>query len=267
MTVWVNDTPIDELTIAREVQNHPAQSLEQAREIAVRALVVRELLLQEANRRGLGSRHGKAKGDCAPEQDEGTEDALIDALLDEAIEVPVPDLEACRRYYQRNKRRFRSPDLFEAAHILFVAHRDDESARAEAEALARKTLAEIQTAPERFAELARERSACSSSIDGGRLGQVARGDTVPEFETFLYGLEQGQVCPLPIETRYGFHLLRLDRRIEGRQIPFEVVQHRVADYLQEQSWRRGLRQFVQILAGQARIDGAILEAAASPLVQ
>ena len=88
-----------------------------------------------------------------------------------------------------------------------------------------------------------------------------------EFETFLVNLEEGQLCPVPVKSRYGVHVLRLDKRIEGRPLPFDVVQDRIARYLQDASWRRAAAQFIKLLAGQASIDGIDLDRATSPLVQ
>src|SRR3546814_13223891 len=86
--------------------------------------------------------------------------------------------------------------------------------------------------------MARELSDCSSGKEGGNLGQITRGSAVPEFETFLFNLEVGQICPLPIKSRFGFHIARLDHRIEGRQLPVETVKDRIAESLAEQVWRR-----------------------------
>jgi peptidyl-prolyl cis-trans isomerase C len=72
---------------------------------------------------------------------------------------------------------------------------------------------------------------------------------------------------VPVETRYGVHVLRLDAREDGRQLPFEAVQERIADYLQQQSWNRAVAQYISILAGKARIEGLRMAAASSPLVQ
>jgi peptidyl-prolyl cis-trans isomerase C len=62
-------------------------------------------------------------------------------------------------------------------------------------------------------------------------------------------------------------VLRLDRRIEGRQLPFEMVQQRIADYLQAASWQRALAQYIRVLAGQAEIAGIDLGGTETPLVQ
>ena len=264
MNITVNGETIAQSAIDAEVQYHPAADLEAARKAAAEALVIRALLRQAAGRMGL-------KPDDAPNEEDaperGEEERLIAALLELVIIVPEADDSVCRRYYERNPRKFRSRDLFEAAHILFPAAPHDETARARAKAAAEATIAELTAAPERFGELARARSACSSKIQDGRLGQVSRGDTVPEFETFLCNLEEGQLCPVPVMTRYGAHVLRLDRRICGRELPFEIAKPRIADYLHERAWRRAVHQYLQLLIGGAEITGVTLSGATTPLVQ
>ena len=87
------------------------------------------------------------------------------------------------------------------------------------------------------------------------------------METFLFNLEEGQLSPVPVKTRYGIHVVRVDKRVAGRLLPFDVVADKVADYLKEASWRRAFRQYVQLLAGDARISGIDIAAAETPLVQ
>ncbi|RDD63042.1 peptidylprolyl isomerase [Ferruginivarius sediminum] len=263
MSVTVNGVEIDEQQIATETQNHPSETLSEAREEATRALVVRELLLQEARRLNFAPdpqllAEGKRETD---------EDSQIRQLLDDQLDLPTADEATCRHYYDNNRQRFQSPELYEAAHIFFPADPDDSAAREEAEERAKVTIAEIQDDPARFAELARARSACPSSKDGGSLGQVTRGQTVPEFETFLDSLEEGQLCPVPVPTRFGLHVVRLDRREPGQELPFEAVKERIAEYLRERVYRRAAAQYVRILAGQADIRGFEMDGAQSPLVQ
>ena len=125
----------------------------------------------------------------------------------------------------------------------------------------------LEQRPDRFAELARELSACSSSKQGGTLGQLTRGSTVPEFETFLFELEPGQLCPVPVRTRYGFHVLQLQHRVDGKTLPFEAVQKKIAEYLEESAWRLAVRQYIQLLVGRSKITGIELKGASSPLMQ
>lgn len=261
--IRINDVTIPEAAVLAEAQHHPAAGPDAARAAAAEALAVRELLLQEARRQRIEpSLQADNEG-----RREAEEDALIRCLLDANVTVPEADAETCRRYYDNNRQRFRSPDLYEAAHILFAASADNAKAYETAASKAAAAIAALQEDPSGFERLAKELSDCSSAKDGGRLGQIARGDTVPEFETFLCNLEEGQLCPLPIRTRYGAHVLRLDRRITGRQLPFDAVQDRIADYLQTASWQRAVAQYIRVLAGRAEISGITLEAAATPLVQ
>jgi len=263
--VFVNGVEISDHAIGAELQYHPAGSVEEARAAAARALVVRELLLQMAARHGIDRPDPLAPGQA--DERETDDEAVIRTLIAREVRTPEPDQASCRRFYQQNLKRFRSPDLFEAAHILFPAEPADADASARAKQQAIAALQEVLAAPQRFADLARELSACPSAAQGGHLGQISRGQTVPEFETFLYNLEAGQICPVPVKTRFGYHVLRLDRRIEGRQLPFEAVQERIASYLREHVWRRAVSQYLQLLVGEARIQGIELNGARTPLVQ
>lgn len=260
--VAVNDVNIEHAAIAREVQNHEAPSPDVAWRQATRALVIRELLLQRAG--ALEIEPEPRTQDGARETDE---ESLIRLLLEREVTTPKADDAVCRRYYDTNTARFHTADLFEPAHILFKARRDDAEAYAKAEAQAAAALAELQQHPDRFDSLARSLSDCPSATEGGRLGQIVPGETTPEFESFLLTMEPNQICPTLVRTRYGVHVLRLDRRVEGKTLPFESVRDRISGYLEERTWRRAVAQYISLLAGQARIDGFDLPAASSPLVQ
>ncbi|MGD9868081.1 MAG: peptidylprolyl isomerase [Hyphomicrobiales bacterium] len=262
-TVSVNGVRIPERLIAEEAQNHPAESGDAAREEAACALAIRELLLQEARRIGIEPQP-LADGEGRRETDE---EAAIRELLERELRVPSADESSCRRYYDNNPQRFRGQDLFEAAHILIACSPADKAEYARAVEEAETIIAELTEFPEAFARMAQARSACPSGKSGGNLGQIGRGQTVTEFETFLVALEPGQLCPVPVKTRYGVHVLRLDRKIEGKTLPFEMVREHIAAWLHESSWRRAATQYVSILAGRADIQGVDIRGADGPLVQ
>ncbi len=258
--ILVNGAEIPPDAVAAEMQYHPAPSRDQAWNVAATALVVRQLLLQEAARLGIAASE-------EPAEDINAEEATIQALLEREIAMPEPDEATCRRYWSANAAKFSTPDVYEAAHILFPAPAEDEAARAAAKQAASGTIALLQDDPGRFAGLARERSACPSAASGGLLGQQSRGDLVPEIETFVMAMEEGQICPVPIATRYGYHVLRLDRLVRGTSLPFESAAAMVVRHLTTQSWQRAVSQYLRILAGRAQIEGLAFDAASSPLVQ
>lgn len=83
----------------------------------------------------------------------------------------------------------------------------------------------------------------------------------------MAALEPGETSRTPVETRYGFHVIRLQRRVEGADLPYEAVRDRISAYLADAVERRALAQYVAILAGRADIVGVDFGAVKSPLVQ
>lgn len=252
--VSVNGVVVRHDEISREAQNHPAPTPIAAWTAAARALAVRELLLQEARRIVI---------DAQPLTDgegrtETTEEASIRALVEREVSTPSPDEAACRRYYQHNLKRFRSANLCEAAHILIAAPPGDRAAYAAARTEAEALTAALRDAPERFAELARAHSACPSKAVGGNLGQLSPGDTAPEFDAALRAMGPGEITREPVASRFGHHVIRLDRRIEGGQLPFEPVHERIADYLVDRARHTAIAQFVARLTARAEITGVDL---------
>lgn len=254
--VRVNGIEIPRAAIGSEAQHHPADGPAEARRLATQALVIRELLTQEAMRLGIVA--------VPLRDDEGRretdDEARIRALVEREVVTPAADEETCRRYYERNCKRFRSEPLHGVSHILIAAIRSDEDAWQRARDTARRLAMALADADgNAFASAAREYSACPSAATGGNLGQIGPGQTVPEFEAALAGMIPGVTHPEPVETRYGFHVVRLERRVEARDLPFEMVRDRIAEWLEETVRRRAMAQYIGVLASRARIEGFSLE--------
>ena len=257
--VIVNGVEITPEAISQEIQHHPAPDAETAWVEAARALAVRELLLQEARRIGL---------DPDPEADEAgrtedEDDALVRMLLEEEVQPAQAGEEECRRYYEANSGRFRTPDLFEAAHILIEPEAKDEGAWAAAEARARAIVAEVGDDPAKFAAAARTMSGCASAQQDGSLGQIRRGELVPAVQAGIEALSDGETGREPVRSRFGWHVLRLQRRIPGRTIPFEVARDKIADMLEARSWSVEAARYVAELARRGRVEGVLIEGMSS----
>lgn len=216
---------------------------------------LRELLRQRAMARGL----------LAAEGTDDDVDGAIELLLAEEVRVPTPTDAECRRYYETHRADFASGDLVCARHILFQV--TPGVPVPEVRARAEQTLMELLAEPERFAALARELSNCPSGQQGGNLGQIGRGDTVPEFERALFRLGPNGILRELVKTRHGFHIVAVDQRIHGETLPYEAVRERIAEQLGAAVEARALRQYVSVLAGQAEVKGVDLNAAPTPLVQ
>jgi len=83
----------------------------------------------------------------------------------------------------------------------------------------------------------------------------------------LLGLEPGQLCPVPVKTRYGVHSIYLHQHTPGRTLPFEMVRERIAEYRREAVWRRGVSQYIGLLIASAEIKGIDTEGASAPVGQ
>jgi peptidyl-prolyl cis-trans isomerase C len=173
------------------------------------------------------------------------EDAAIERLLEQEVPDAQPAEAEIRRYYEQNTRRFTAGELVEASHILFAMTPRVPPERLRAKAAEVHAMASRDAA--RFADLAREYSNCPSAAQGGSLGQLGRGDSVPEFERAV--LEGGLLGVLPdlVATRFGFHVVLVARRIPGRVRPYEEVRGEVAAYLRQRAAERAIGEYVRRL--------------------
>ena len=252
MSITVNGVEISDNAIHAEMQHHPAPSREAAQYSATLALIAKELLLQEAARL-------EVAGD--------DEEMRIAALIEREVNTPEPDETHYQRFFQANRQRFRAGDLFEASHILCAAPPGDAKARSEARTRAENTLAKLASDGGNFAELAALVSDCPSKQDGGNLGQLGLGQTVPEFEQAMLSMEEGEISNRPIESPFGFHLIHLRHKTVGHPLEYDAVRDRIASYLRESTQRQAISQYLSRLMSRAKITGIDLLGADSPLTQ
>ena len=253
--VVVNGETIPSAVIAAEAQNHSAPKDKPgiAWRKAAQALAIRTLLLQEAKRRGLTP----DPLELAPGRFETDDEALIRALLDEALVIEPVGEEAVRGEWEKDPARYRSAPLWDVSHILCACDPRDEAECAAAEARAVALLARLDGDAKGFAAAARE-SDCGSKASGGHLGQLGPGDTVPEFETALRTLTEGGMTPAPVLSRHGWHIIRLNATAPGQVLPYETVRPKIAQALEKAAWADASRAFVESLADRSSITGASL---------
>jgi peptidyl-prolyl cis-trans isomerase C len=253
--VVVNGETIPSAAIAAEAQNHnaPKDKPGIAWRKAAQALAIRALLLQEARRRGLTP----DPLELAPGRFETDDEALIRALLDEALVIAPVSEEAVRAEWEKDPARYRSAPLWDVSHILCACDPRDEAECAAARARAVVLLTRLDGDAMGFAAAARE-SDCGSKASGGHLGQLGPGDTVPEFEAALRSLTEGAVTPAPVLSRHGWHIIRLNATAPGQVLPYDTVHPKIAQALEKAAWARASRDFVESLGQGAQISGASL---------
>jgi peptidyl-prolyl cis-trans isomerase C len=145
------------------------------------------------------------------------------------------------------------------SHILCACDPRDDAASAEARARAEALLARLDGDAKGFAATAARESECGSKSAGGALGQLGPGDTVPEFEAALRGLDAETLTPEPVQTRHGWHIIRLNVVAPGAVLPYQTVAPKIAQALEKAAWTAASRAFIAELADQSDIEGATLD--------
>ena len=224
-----------------------------------------ELLRQQAQRQGLLAE------DDAPGLDGATSAAAaqaIERLLEQALQVPEPSEAACRRYQAAHPGFGSQGERAHLRHVLFAVTPgvDVSLLRQRAERL----LLELRCADDggpRFAEAAGEWSNCPSGAQGGDLGWLTPEDCAPEFAREVFGSQEVGVLARLVHSRFGLHVVQVCARKPAQPQAFDQVQASIALVLRQQAWVNALRQYLQLLAGSAEVEGVQLDAADSPLVQ
>ncbi len=195
--------------------------------------------------------------------------AAIEALLDRELFVPQPSEEACRRHHAAQSGRYAVGERVQVRHVLFAVTPgvDVNALRQRAEGCLLDVRCATPDGEDRFAMAAAATSNCPSGAEGGALGWLTSDDCAPEFARELFGKTEVGVLPRLVHSRFGLHVVEVLAREPGVVPAFEAVKSAVAQALRQQTFTTALRQYLQLLAGQARVEGVDLEAAASPLVQ
>ncbi len=178
----------------------------------------------------------------------------VEELIDKEIarNIAVSE-EETKAYYDTNPDAFKKPERVKASHILIQFQPDaDESERAKA----REELAKIQKKLEKgedFGALAKEFSQCPSAANGGDLGYFRRGQMVKPFEDAAFALEPGQTSDI-IETRFGYHLIRVTDKEPESTIKYEDVQPRIMEFLKQQELQKEVTEYIDTLEENAKIE-------------
>jgi peptidyl-prolyl cis-trans isomerase D len=175
------------------------------------------------------------------------------AAVAEDIAVGKDEIEA---YYAANRDRWLQDEERRARHILVLAGDDADAA----EARANEVLARVE-AGESFAELAAEISEDSSTASqGGDLGSLTRSQLPNELGAAVFAMEEGDVTG-PIESEFGYHIVRLDNILERGPLPLDQVRSEVLTELRQQEAERRFRDLERSLSDALFDSSSIAEVA------
>ncbi len=158
-------------------------------------------------------------------------------------------------FYTKNPDKFQEPEAVHVAHILIrTPENADAAAKQKAKAEAESVLAQIRKGGD-FAALAKQHSQDpGSAANGGDLGFVPKGQTVPAFEQAAFALGQpGQVSAV-VESPFGFHIIKMIARRAGRTVPLAEVKTQVEQFLKQQKMQEKTAAYVEQLKGKGKVE-------------
>lgn len=174
--------------------------------------------------------------------------------------------EEVRKAYDSSPERFSSPEERSASHILIAVPGDGNAeVRAAAKAKATDLAKQVQDKPDRFAALAKEHSEDpGSAASGGDLGFVPRGATKKTFDDALFSMKPGEIRG-PVETEFGYHIIRLGEVRGGVAKPFEEVKASIENDLKRGVAQKRFAEMAEQLSNTAYEQSDSLKPAAEKL--
>jgi peptidyl-prolyl cis-trans isomerase C len=230
VVVTVNGQPVTQA----DLESYSAERPGAPREQVLDELVARELIYQDALKRGLDKDAG-VKREIA----EMRERVLMAAAVRQAVEQKPVTEDELKTEYDKVKAQL-ARDEFKARHILVAD-----------EAQAKQVIAELDKGAD-FAELARKHSTGPTNKTGGDLGWFSPEQMVPPFADAVRKLKKGSYTKTPVQTQFGWHVIKLE---DSRSVPapaFAEIKDRLHAALQQQR----VADYVQNLRKGAKVEPA-----------
>lgn len=176
-------------------------------------------------------------------------DAVMQKVAAKSPQVGDIDI---RLFYEMHHDRFTAPERRLVSHILITINPSfPENSREAALSRMEQVVEKLAGRGNRFNEFAKRHSECPTSMEGGRLGEVARGQLYPELDAALFTLPEGGISPI-VESEMGYHVLWCEKVKPGKRQPLAKAAPRIREILQERNrrncqkaWLSGLRRSTQ----------------------
>ncbi|MEM7259539.1 MAG: peptidylprolyl isomerase [Pseudomonadota bacterium] len=232
MAATVNDQPISVIEIDVQTRQFQARGQQATQEQVTQELISLEIMRQEAVKRGLDQ-----SPEMAAEMKIMEARVLANALLTEFTEGLDLSDEVLRTEYEKQIAMADAKE-FSASHILV-----------EDEAKAIEIIGELDGGAD-FAESAKKYSTGPSGPNGGDLGWFDAGTMVPEFSAAVAAMEPGQHSAAPVQTQFGYHVIKLNDTRSKEAAPFDSVK----DQIRGMMMNNRVQEFIEGLRSGATIE-------------
>ena len=217
----VTEAEVNEF-IATLGQRGAAYNTAEGRKAVLGQLINNKLLLQDA-RRNLYEGEAAFREQLAKLK----EGMLINYAGEKAIASARVDESEARAYYDENKAQFTTEESVNASHILVKTEEE-----------ANDILAKINGGEISFEDAAKEYSSCPSKDNGGNLGDFGRGQMVPEFDSAVFSMAEGEISASPVKTQFGYHIIKLVKKNEAKPMEYSEVKEDLKNMLLNEKRRK-----------------------------
>ena len=174
---------------------------------------------------------------------------LMDQKLGDEL---TPKEEEISEFYEQQKGRMNTDETVHAGHILIKFDDSDGDKAKQAKRTELESIREQLIGGAEFAQLAKEKSHCPSSANGGDLGTFGRGQMVPEFENAAFTQDVGNIGEI-VETKFGYHIIQVMEKNEGGERSLDEVHDEIKEYLSNQRRGMAFKEYVEELRAAADI--------------
>lgn len=203
----------------------------QLRDMVKQELINREILIQEADKLGLSN-----SAEVKNQVEIARQSIAIRALVQDYMKKnPVKDSEIQAEY---DKFKAQAGDKeYHARHILVEKEED-----------AKGIIAKLKGGA-KFEELAKQSKDPGSAANGGDLDWASPASYVKPFSDAMVGLKKGQITETPVQTQFGYHVIKLEDVRDAKIPALEEVKPQIAESLQQkklQAYQEDLRKKAKI---------------------
>ena len=273
------DRTIKALVGQRDLKQLPPDMLKKATEAALNQLTAAELLYQDGIKLGVKDLDKQVTERITQSKYQYPSQAEFDKAL-KSVDMTQKDLEEAarkdivinnlivqrfadkadvaeaevRKYYEENKlKQFTQGERLKVSHILIGVAKDasiDTKRQAMEKALA--VLKRVKGG-EPFADVAKKESTAPTKDQGGSIGIIGKGQTMPPFEKAAFALKPGEISNV-VETALGYHVIKVEQKLPPATERYEDVKNQIAGNIKREKIRQLLGAYVEQLRGKAKIE-------------
>ena len=235
----VNGKPIPKAQLDKLIQKSNQPDTPQVRDQGREMLVTRELILQEANNRGITQ-----KESVRDQLEQSKMGILIAAVFEDYVQREGVDEAELKAAYEQVKAQYTGKE-YHVEHILVEKESD-----------AKAIIAQLKSGAS-FADIAKAKSKDpGSAANGGDLGWVNEQSLVPEFSKAMVQLKPGQTTDKPVKSQFGWHIIKLDEVRDVKVPSMEEIKEQLIQMISsEQNWQKAkFSEMMKKLRAKAKIQ-------------